>query len=106
MAHVALAAARPEDALFALRSAGSATANDPPAQLLQGDARFALGDAAGARAAYQRSTVLEPAAAAGFDRLGRLAFFQDQWEAARQAFTAAREREPAKPGYVQRMGIL
>src|SRR5439155_12362272 len=105
MAHVALAAARPEDTLSILRSAGPTAADDPPAQLLQGDARLALGEVAGARAAYQRATALEPSVAAGFDRLGRLALSQGQWEAAKQAFTAAREREPAEPGHAFRLGL-
>jgi tetratricopeptide (TPR) repeat protein len=97
--------ARPTDALAALARAGTALATAAPAQLLLGDAQMAAGDTTGAQAAYRRAIALEPASAAGYDRLGRLALASRQWAAARKALAAAREREPREPGHLYRLGL-
>jgi tetratricopeptide (TPR) repeat protein len=104
VAEIALATARAGDARAALAGAGSALAGSAPGQQLLGDADVALGDVAGARAAYRRAIALEPNAA-GYDRLGRLELDEGQWEAAKKAFSGAREREPGDPGHGYRLGL-
>lgn len=104
LAEIALATARP--VLVVALAKDGAAADDPEAwQLLVGDARFALGDTAGARAAYQHATQLDPSSAAGHDRLGRWALAAGEWEAAKAAFAAAREREPRSVAHVYRLGL-
>jgi tetratricopeptide (TPR) repeat protein len=102
LAEVVLSTARPAEALAVLNGPGLAPS--APAQMLLGDARFAAGDSAGAKAAYQRAVELEPEGAAGYDRLGRLALAASDWKAAQAVYSAARERDPGATGYGYRLG--
>jgi tetratricopeptide (TPR) repeat protein len=93
---------QPQAALSVVAGAGPAYRASREGALLEGRVREALGDTAGAEAAYRRSIgtdTQEVADGPAWHRLGLLALAQGRVEDARQAFGAARVLVPSELRY-------
>jgi tetratricopeptide (TPR) repeat protein len=99
LAKLYLLTGRPKAALPVVQGAGAAFTSRKDGAVLEGRVRQALGDAAGAKAAYMRAARQDASDADVQHRIGVLALSRGEIAAAQQAFGAARRLEPANPRY-------
>lgn len=97
LAELYLRTGRPEQALAVVQRAGAVLTGSKDGAVLEGRVRQALGDAAGAKAAYWRAVGLDANDAEVRRRIGRLALSQGELSAAQQALGAAAVLVPDDP---------
>jgi cellulose synthase operon protein C len=94
----------PALALAVVRRAGAALGTSAKAVLREGRVLEALGDTAGARAAYRRAVEREKSDPVGWHRLGLLALAEGHLPEARQALKRAHALDPTEPRYTVDLG--
>jgi tetratricopeptide (TPR) repeat protein len=104
LAELYLQTGQPEAALGVVRGAGMAFAGSKDGAVLEGRVRQALGDAAGAKAAYWRAVARDANDAAVRHWIGRLALSQGEQFQAQQAFGAARIMDSTSAAYQVDLG--
>jgi tetratricopeptide (TPR) repeat protein len=104
LADLALATARPADALAILRESRDLE-RSPEALVVLGKTHAALGETAEARAAYERSRALMPENPDAYDGLGRLFLAEERPGDARQAFMAVTFWDPKRPEAHYQLGL-